>query len=529
MTHRPAPRSSHRLVGVVSAFSLVASLAAAVAVTTSMADGVAPVPRMSLGPNLIDNSGFGSGLRSWSRAKDIAGSLGITRPGVWGSVHAARLQSNQPRDGYLRDERDTAPRVQAGAVYQASAWVRATGAPVSGELRLLEWSGDNVANLTQVDFKVSRADWQRVTLIAPATTSTGRLQVAVVAHDISSDKGVKVDRVRLHPIKGASATSTPTTALPDTTEPDGDETVTPTPSNTETSPTTEPTKTSSPTPTKTSTPTPTNTETAPDSPSGTLFGASVYEAGRTWTEAVADSNEFYGGMDVVRVFYPGLPSAWPGRAGQVNGPVVVSFKAQPSEVLSGKYDAFFTDWFKKAPRDRDIWWTYWHEPEDDVESGGFKAEEWRNAYRRLAGFADAASNPKLHNTVILMCWTVNPKSGRTFSNYFPGSDVVETLGWDCYSHPSDPTTYSRPEDMYGRAVTQSKALGIPFGIAETGSRLAQGDESGEKRAVWLRTIARWLADRDATFVTYFDSVVGGEFRLLDEPSRKAWRDVVTSF
>ncbi|MEO8328611.1 MAG: hypothetical protein ABI586_01275, partial [Candidatus Nanopelagicales bacterium] len=229
------------------------------------------------------------------------------------------------------------------------------------------------------------------------------------------------------------------------------------------------------------------------------------------------------------VFYPGLPSAWPGRAGQVNGPVVVSFKAQPSDVLSGKYDAFFADWFKKAPQTSDIWWAYWHEPEDDVEAGAFSSQQWRDAYRRIAGFADAARNPMLHNTVILMCWTMNPKSGRTFDNYFPGADVVETLGWDCYSHPSDPTAYSKADDMYGRAVTKSKELGIPFGIAETGSRLAQGDESGAKRAAWLKYIARWAADRDASFMTYFDSVVGGEFRLLDEPSRTAWRDVVTTF
>lgn len=524
MSHRLAPRSTHRLIGVVSAFSLVAGVGAAVTIGTSIAGGDDPLPRMSLGRNLIDNSGFGAGLRSWSRTKDGAGALGITKPGVWGSTHAARLQSQHVGDGYLRDERLSAPHAEAGAVYQASAWVRATAGPLSGELKLLEWQNGKVSNVTVKRFSATQSNWQRVTLIAPAATESGTLQVAMAVHRLTKERGIKVDRVRLHRIKGADATATPTTPLPDTSEPDGDTSITPTPSNTETTPTPSPTKSSS-----TPTPTPTNTETTPTSPSGTLFGASVYEAGRTWTDAVADSNAAYGGMDVVRVFYPGLPSAWPGRAGQVGGPIVVSFKAQPADVLAGKYDAFFTDWFKKAPRDRDIWWTYWHEPEDDVESGGFKAEAWRDAYRRLAGFADAASNPKLHNTVILMCWTMNPKSGRTFDNFFPGSDVVEALGWDCYSHPSDPTTYSRPEDMYGRAVAKSKELGLPFGIAETGSRLAQGDESGAKRAVWLGTIARWLADRDASFVTYFDSVVGGEFRLLDEPSRKAWHDVVTTF
>ena len=83
--------------------------------------------------------------------------------------------------------------------------------------------------------------------------------------------------------------------------------------------------------------------------------------------------------------------------------------------------------------------------------------------------------------------------------------------------------------MYARAVAKSRELGLPWGIAETGSRLVPGDESGEKRAAWLRNIGKWLSDRDATFVTYFDSVVGGDFRLLDQPSKLAWRDVVDSF
>ena len=268
--------------------------------------------------------------------------------------------------------------------------------------------------------------------------------------------------------------------------------------------------------------------TATQPASGTLFGASVYDGGTTWPKALANSNSRYGGMDVVRVFYPGLPSAWPGRAGEVGGPIVVSFKGTPADVNSGKYDAQLTQWFATAPRDRDIWWAYWHEPEDDVEAGHFTAAEWRTAYRRIAGMAAKADNPRLHNTVILMCWTVNPNSGRAFGDFFPGADVVETLGWDCYSHPSDPTTYARPADMYARAIAVSAQRGVSFGIAETGSRLASGDD-GTKRGSWLREVGRYLADQNASWVTYFDSIVGGEFRLLDEPSRQAWYDVVTRY
>ena len=259
----------------------------------------------------------------------------------------------------------------------------------------------------------------------------------------------------------------------------------------------------------------------------TLFGASVYRNGRSWPQAVGESNAMYGGMEVVRVFYPGLPAAWPGRAGQVDGPVVVSFKASPVEILSGKDDAYLSNWFATAPRDRDIWWTYWHEPEDDVERGAFTAEQWRDAYRHLAGLADAAQNPRLFNTVILMCWTVNPRSGRSFDAFFPGRDVVEAMGWDCYSVPTASTAYAKPEDIYGRALTKTQELGLQFGIAETGSLLAGSDPNGVQRAQWLGSLGRWLHDQNTSFVCYFDSVVGGDFRLLDAESQHAWRDVIT--
>ena len=115
----------------------------------------------------------------------------------------------------------------------------------------------------------------------------------------------------------------------------------------------------------------------------------------------------------------------------------------------------------------------------------------------------------------------NPKDFR--------DDVVEAMAYDCYSHPSDPTNYSTAPDMFARVVAKADELGIPFGIAEVGSRLAQGDSSGEKRAEWLRYIANWVGARDGAFMSYFDSYAGGEFRLLDEPSRAAWHEVVTTY
>ena len=499
------PRPHFRIAGVTLALALTAGVGVAAFVVPSSAAPVGSpdaLKRTVLGPNLIGNSGFGDGLADWTHARELR----LAKGGVWDSNQAAALEAVKGTVAHLRDDPATAPQSVAGREYQASVWVRATHHRVQGVFRLAESKGGSIVARRSESFMARGARWSRVTFLATATEPDSTLVLSLFAHGVGDGNGLKVDRVRLHPVKGTtSATPTPTP------------TPTPSPSST---------PTPTPTPTPSSTPSPTPTQTQSDS-GDTLFGASVYQGSRTWTDAVNDSNQAYGGMEVVRVFYPGLPSAWPGRAGEVGGPIVVSFKASPTDVLAGKQDALLSNWFRTAPKDREIWWSYWHEPEDDIEDGHFTAQQYRDAYRHIAELADAANNPRLHNTLILMCWTANPHSGRTFSDYFPGKDVVDTLGWDCYSAGNSTTPYYRPEDVYGPALTITRNLGLDFGVAETGSLKAGTDPDGTKRAAWIRSIGSYLEAHDASFVTYFDSIVGGEFRLLDAPSREAWKDVVT--
>ncbi|MFL6180979.1 MAG: hypothetical protein ACJ73J_01600 [Actinomycetes bacterium] len=261
----------------------------------------------------------------------------------------------------------------------------------------------------------------------------------------------------------------------------------------------------------------------------TQFGASVYRGSSSWHSAVQRSDDRYGGLEVVRVFYPGMPQPWKNVTSAVDTSLVVSFKAQPNRILSGADDQRLKQWFADAPRDRDIWWTYYHEPENNVEHGDFTAEQWRAAYKHIAAIANAADNPHLHNSIVLMCWTLDPSSGRSVADYFPGTDVVETIAWDCYSEPSTSQAYESPEDLYASAISTSRSLGVRWGIAETGSVKAPVDSSGELRAQWLLDAGQYLANEGAEFVVYFDSVVGGEFRLLDRPSQLAWRDVIARY
>jgi hypothetical protein len=283
-----------------------------------------------------------------------------------------------------------------------------------------------------------------------------------------------------------------------------------------------------PTPTPTATPSAgTTTDPAPFFPGArrTLPGATIsLNNGESFAQGLARADRTFGPLRMVRVFYPGLPPSWNGsRADVVNRTVVVSFKAHPREVNAGKHDARLAAWFASVPRQYDVYWAYFHEPENDVENGSFRPSDYKAAWRRIAGLANRAGNPRLINTIILMCFTLNPGSGRDFNAYYPGSDLVETLGWDCYNHATKHNRYVSPEDIYGRMIRKSRELGKPWGIAETGSTKISGD-SGAGRAAWIRSMSSYLNAQRPMWVTYYNQVVGGgDFRLTDAPSQQAWK------
>ena len=259
----------------------------------------------------------------------------------------------------------------------------------------------------------------------------------------------------------------------------------------------------------------------------TLFGSTAQRRnGITYRRALRRTNIKFGGVDIVRVFHSGLPDSWPGlRRDFGKNKLIVSFKANPRKIIAGKYDRRLTRWFRNAPKNRRTFWSYYHEPEDNIESGEFTARQYRRAWRHLNRLAAKAHNRKLRSTLVLMAWSLDPRANRRWKRYYVPK-AVDVLGWDAYNHKVGNGGYIAPRKMFGRVVRVSKRNNRPFGIAELGSFRANGDH-GKRRARWLRRTGRYLAKRNASFVSYFDSnVVDGDFRLKDRRSWRAWRHVV---
>lgn len=264
---------------------------------------------------------------------------------------------------------------------------------------------------------------------------------------------------------------------------------------------------------------------APPYRSGTTyFGTALSSSDGSIDEALATNDALFGKLPVVRQFDPGLPpdGAWARRTALHDRMIVFSFRKSPAEVIRGEHDAEITRFFREAPTRKPIFYSFWHEPEPDINAGRFTASEYRAAFRRVVRLVAAIGRKNLYPTLILTGWTADPGSRRNWRDYHPGDEYISLLAWDPYNGAhGNPARYKEPEEVFGHVVRVSRAAGKPWGVAETGTALVKGD-TGQGRAVWLRRSGEYLEEHGAAFVTYFQSVRDGDFKLTDQPSVRAW-------
>jgi hypothetical protein len=264
-----------------------------------------------------------------------------------------------------------------------------------------------------------------------------------------------------------------------------------------------------------------NARSASSTSSVPLFGSSVT------TSDLAETTAQFGTLPLVRVYYPGLPAsnAWDGGlAGANHSAVIVSFKALPTDILSGADDAALTHFFDTAPTGHPIYYSYYHEPEDNIAAGQFTLVDYKAAWARVAELANAAHNPDLHSTLILMSWDLIKASGRDWKSYLPGGGIISTLGWDAYPVGSATNVNPQPTppaDFMGPCITASESVGLPYGFPEFGLSTPVG------RAAWMTEVGNYLMTSGALFASYFNgSPEYPTIQLTDQASQDVWKGFV---
>lgn len=396
----------------------------------------------------------------------------------------AQLSTHERGHAVLNDQRNTIVDASGRAHYTVAARVRTTTPNVAGAVRVREVAGREV-RVSQTPFTLRDTAWRTVTLKVTTEFAGSHLDLNVVAWNLDPEKNLQIDSVSLRESPAASLPNDDGSVAVNCTHPP---------------------------------------------PTGTIYGSSISTRGQTLEQALQRTDETFGPVEVIRHFRPGLPLSWDSYNMKlmVDRTLITSFKVHPSEILSGQLDSFFLDWFAAAPTNQTIYWSYFHEPEDNISRGEFTSSDYRAAWAHLARLERQACKPNLHATLILTEWTMRPTSNRDYRIYDAGPDNVKVLAFDPYNGASDPTRdyYKSAEDLLGNIVRQVEADGRPWGIAELGSHQIPSDSDGSGRAKWLSSVADYAEKHEALFLAYYHSVDGSDFRLLEPKANAVWRDLV---
>lgn len=233
---------------------------------------------------------------------------------------------------------------------------------------------------------------------------------------------------------------------------------------------------------------------------GVKYGVSASSA------ELASKDSRFGTIAVTRRFNAGNPAQnlTGGRSYHV------SFKGTPATVLSGSLDATHTNFFtylNNLSGNSTIYWTYYHEPEDNIQGGAFTFAQYRQAFARIAALPGARTT-KVKSALCLMAWTLRSASGRNWRNYYPEGSC-DILTWDYDGIDPSGGQYSKfSVNNLPQTLAAASETGLPWAIAEFGSnRDNTNDPSGTARAAWFRseTSAYAAASTPPLYVCLFEA------------------------
>lgn len=260
-----------------------------------------------------------------------------------------------------------------------------------------------------------------------------------------------------------------------------------------------------------------------------LVGSALrVNAGETTAQAIVNRDTEYRHLNIHRIFFGGVPN-WTSASVQTGRSIAVSFKMVPSDVLLGTYDATMRTWFQAAAsRTGTVFWTYYHEPEDNWTTATTQTQ-FRQAFARLINISKEAGMPaNLVSTAIYSDWTFDPGSGRNWLNWLPVG--VDLVGVDMYDFGAPGLQSFTAHQTQRPSYSTVTAAGHRFAIPEMGY---PAEDFGTPAAYANRiTLFGQLADFAATkndidYITWFDGTgTLGNDLVLDSAGQAAWADVI---
>ncbi len=274
----------------------------------------------------------------------------------------------------------------------------------------------------------------------------------------------------------------------------------------------------------------------------TLFGASFQPHDAAGHDAL---NSLFGTMGMTRSFdgssgvNPFINSYQPMDIAR-NAVSAYSFKYPPLDVITGKHDADLTRFFQAIKDDHVTYWTYWHEPDDEMyKTNTFTPTQYRDAWAHIKTIANGvkASRPKMiaYATLIIMEYSMTPPIAPSrpllgANGMYPGDNVIDVFGVDVYNTGTESSgNIKSPDVQFGKVIDFAEAHGKKWAIGEFGSCPVKGNPNG--RATYLsQAISYWKSRNNApVYAAYFNlEWPTCDYRLENDAAATAvWKKAVT--
>jgi hypothetical protein len=245
------------------------------------------------------------------------------------------------------------------------------------------------------------------------------------------------------------------------------------------------------------------------------------------------ADDALGPLTVRRSFEPELPesfaesSAAPDAAAGLHS--FVSWKPPGGDfrgAAAGEYDDRVRAWARSVPR-TGVFATAFHEPENNMTGPEFVALQ-RHLYTVVKD-----ANPTIRWGPVYMAYWWDPEQPGHWigdpAQWWPGNDHADFAAFDWYGPDPTPMTQSRSFATWYDFMAPTR---LPLIIAEYGQYMRRpGGPSdwtkAQARAEAIREDARWIREHpQITMWIYWQGAdADGDWRLQDEASRQAWREV----
>jgi len=285
-------------------------------------------------------------------------------------------------------------------------------------------------------------------------------------------------------------------------------------------------------------PTPSPTPSPPPPPPGAMWIGAAQNEPNTTLSAFTSTSNVMGPLRVRRSFSgsaPSVPSTEPALISGDAAAGISSFysckvNSGPAAIINGSQDANLRSLFNSMPKTRMTYFTMWHEPENDINSGSFTSAQFTQMIAHIWDVKQSTANAS-HIQVGYIAMDYWWRTGTSFQKngdqMLPPSGKYDFLAVDDYNTATTSgRTNAGTDPQFQNWYSWAKNKGKPLYVTEFGRKPDPNDPNA--RAKDLLDSESWLKSHGFGMFLYWNgSGAQGDWKLYSSQDIGAWKAIAS--